>query len=165
MKRSTLTHLLTTVAVCLLAVALGAALKCRPRTVPLEECSEVYRQYCDTPGIRAAFIKDKQINDTLRLDMTLLQADDSATFVWLLKKWGKSDELIEELLSFDNDEKTRFVKRIPKGHPELPRDKDDTNNEVIATFPVLKSVAIFHTQTQEQIKVVLHANYFKEIEL
>ena len=58
------------------------------RTVPLDECSELYRRYCDVPGIRAAFIKDKKINDTVFVDVTLLQAMDDSAWCVLQKDFN-----------------------------------------------------------------------------
>ena len=48
-----------------------------PRTVPLWECSEVYRRYADSEHVAAAFLKDFRVNDTVCVDVTLLEARDS----------------------------------------------------------------------------------------
>lgn len=132
-----------------------------PRTVPFEQCSEVYQRFHNTPGIQASFIKDKQINDTLSLDMTLLAAEDTDAFVQLLKKMGKSEEYIEELMSSIVDENTRFVCRCPKGHPELPRDADNKNNDVMALFPGRITVVFFHVKEGQDIKDVFRANFHR----
>lgn len=47
---------------------------------PQGEASEYYTRYAGADGINAAFVKDYRINDTLRLDVTLLEVTDSA--VW-----------------------------------------------------------------------------------
>ena len=70
---------------CLVAATVPAAIVYWRHTVPLSQCSEVYRRYRDLPGVQASFIHDKQINDTLSLDMTLFVAYDSLAFVNLLK--------------------------------------------------------------------------------
>lgn len=118
-----------------------------PRTVPLEQCSEVYRRYHDTPGIQASFIRNKKINDTLRLDMTLFKAEDSLAFASLLSQMGQSQESIDYILSLgDVDDGYRFTGKL----------RDD----VFAVFPSLKTVAFFDvpdkTLTKQVVEVNLH---------
>ena len=158
--RWTITLLLTPL---LLAVVALAVYRCH--TVPLSQCSEVYRRFHDIPGIRASFIKDKQINDTLCLDMTLFEADDSLAFATLLKAWGRSDEFIHDIQASIVDENTRFIKQIPKGHPELPADKNDNNNDIRAIFPAKRAVAIFHTTNATQIDATMDAHFDKTVNI
>ena len=157
---------LLTLLLCLLTAAVTLAVVKLPRTVPLDQCSEVYQRYHDVPGIRAAFIRDKQINDTLKVDMTLLVADDSLAFANLLKSWNNSDEFITDMMSSVVDENTRFIKMHPKGHPELPKDMETiTNNEWVAIFPMKRAVAFFHTQTEEEINTIKTANYREKVNI
>ena len=133
-----------------------------PRTVPLAETSEVYRQYRHQPGVRAAFIRQMPINDTLRLDMTLLEAEDSAAFADLLRKMGKSKEFINDMMSSIIDENTRFIYRIPKGHPDLPKSIDNKNNELMAIFPAKKIVSIIHTNEHRELHDAMISNLREE---
>lgn len=156
---------LLTLALSFLAVLAAVAWRCWPRTVPLSQCSEVYQRYHDTPGIQASFIKNKQINDTLRLDMTLFEADDSLAFANLLKDWGKSDEYIHDIMTHYFDKNTRYIKLHPKGHPELPKSKIKTENEIVATFPVIRTILVFHTQTEQAIDQIVYSNLREEIRI
>ena len=75
MKRKVIIPLVVFLAI----LGIGAAITYRPHTVPWEECSEVYRRYATTDGIRASYIKDYRVNDTITLNVTLLEATtDSA---------------------------------------------------------------------------------------
>jgi hypothetical protein len=67
-------------ALTLVGVALVVAMLLLPRPLPPDECSDIYRQYKDTPGIKASFIKDYPLDDTTTIDVTMLQAKD--TNVW-----------------------------------------------------------------------------------
>ena len=147
---------------CLLAAVVPAAITYWRHTVPLAECSEVYRQYRHQPGVRAAFIRQMPINDTLRLDMTLLEAEDSAAFAGLLIKMGKSEEFINDIMSSIVNENTRFIRRIPKGHPELPRSTDNKDNELMAIFPAKKIVAIIHTKEHTELHDAMISNLREE---
>ena len=61
----------------LLLVGGAAAWKFFPHTLNHDECSDVYRHFADMrlPGVRVTYVQDKIINDTLRLPVTLLQAE------------------------------------------------------------------------------------------
>ena len=61
----------------LLAVGATAAWKFMPRTLSYDECSTVYRHFADMQleGVRITYIKDKIINDSLRLPVTLIEAE------------------------------------------------------------------------------------------
>ena len=143
-----------------------------PRTVPLAECSEVYRQYRHQPGVRAAFIRQMPINDTLRLDMTLLEAEDSAAFADLLRAMGKSEEYIRDMATLrtmyekmDNGYNVRHSRRCLRGHPADPPDSDPKNNEVVSFFSVRMCVAVFHTHTQQEIQTVLYKSFHNDIDI
>ena len=156
---------LLTLALSFLAVLAAVAWRCWPRTVPLSQCSEVYQRYHDTPGIQASFIKNKQINDTLRLDMTILEAEDSLAFANLLKSMGKSDEYITDILSLGGNTDKCYSGTFRRGELGSLGDSDDANNEVRSVFPVRMTVAIFHTRTAEELKAVLRKSYYSKIKI
>ena len=162
---------LSVLAVALLLAVAGVWWVFQTRQLPLSECSEVYRQYRHQPGVRAAFIRQMPINDTLRLDMTLLEAEDSAAFADLLRKMGKREEYVREMMTLrdmyvnkKDGNKVRFSCRCLKGCPGCPADADETKNEVVSFFPVRMAVAIFHTRA-ENIDVVLKKSFFDEIDI
>lgn len=156
---------LLTLALSLLAVLAAVAWRCWPRTVPLSKCSEVYQRYHDTPGIQASFIKNKQINDTLRLDMTILEAEDSLAFANMLKSMGKSDEYITDILSLGGNTDKCYSGTFRRRELGSLGDSDDANNEVRSVFPVRMTVAIFHTRTAEELKAVLQKSYYSKIKI
>ena len=146
---------------CLLLTGAMTLLTIQRHTVPLSQCSEVYRRYCHLPGIQASFIRQLPINDTLRLDMTLFEAQDSVSFANLLHHMGKSDEYIIGIKKAVVDNNTRFVGRRPKGHPELPRDPEDKNNDVMAIFPARNEVAFLHSNSYDEARDALISNIRK----
>ena len=154
---------LLTLALSLLAVLAAAVWRCWPRTVPLEQCSEVYQRYHDTPGIQASFIRNKKINDTVAVDMTMLVADDSASFARLLKLIGKTDDYINYITQIKNPT-TRFVGAFSMDN-QPATDDDYCNSDVLACFPTRKTVALFHTVTQEQYDLILQGNLQKHIKI
>ena len=75
---------LLTVIIILAMVLLALAVRLWPRTVPYTQCSDLYKRYAAVDDIDATFIKGYQVNDTLFVDVTLLQAKDSAGWERLL---------------------------------------------------------------------------------
>ena len=135
-------------AVGLVAALLTVIVIRAPRTVPLAETSEVYRQYRHLPGVRAAFIRQMPINDTLRLDMTLLEAEDSAAFAALLIKMGKSEEFVQYIMSIEQEEEDRFT------------GKDEQNN-IVVVFPNKKTVVVMGEKEESRQKEIMW-NYLNE---
>ena len=73
-----------TILLCLLLLGGGALVVYCPRTVPYAQCSDLYKRYAAVDDIDATFIKDFKVNDTLFVDVTLLEAKDSAGWERLL---------------------------------------------------------------------------------
>ena len=65
------------ISIVIFVVIVGGVLayKYMPRTVPYEQCSEVYKRYAEVEGVRASFVKDFWLNDSVAVDVTLLEAD------------------------------------------------------------------------------------------
>ncbi len=132
----------------LLLSAITSAVIYWRHTVPLAETSEVYRQYRHQPGVRAAFIRQMPINDTLRLDMTLLEAEDSAAFADLLRAMGKSEEFVQYIMSIELEEEDRFT------------GKDEQDN-IVVFFPNKKTVVVMG-EKDESRQIEIMWNYLNE---
>ena len=52
---------------------------------PSNEVSEIYARYEKVEGINVSFVKDYKVNDTVFVDITLLEATDSVGWVTLKK--------------------------------------------------------------------------------
>ena len=71
--------------VALLAAATWAVVHHR-QTVPLDQCSNVYRHFADHRDIEASFIKDFRLNDTVQLSVTVLHAVSDSAWLALSKE-------------------------------------------------------------------------------
>jgi hypothetical protein len=147
------------VAVCLMVAALVLVVKYHPRTVPIEECSQIYRDYADNPHIAVAFIKDFPVNDTLRVDVTTLQATTDSAWCALLLDFGAPAEFMELYMTdkslFIGDDvnaitlfyrdKNDLKKRIPNNHPD--------SRLVIASHN-RRTLCIFMTEDNKQKDII-----------
>lgn len=77
-------RLLIPLVVFLAVTGVGIVATYWPRPVPWDECSELYRRYADSPDIRAAYIKDYQLSDTLTICATILEAANDSSWSLLI---------------------------------------------------------------------------------
>lgn len=136
-------------ALTLVGVALVVAMLLLPRPLLPDECSDVYRQYKDTPGIKASFIKDYPINDTTTIDVTMLQAQDSAT-------WS---ELIISLCHNDNKEEYLFnelnLNHIKKDDLDQQKYLDFESEYMIISYFYDLTVGVFPIESKEKQDILI----------
>lgn len=147
-----------TILVCLLILGGGALILGWPRTVPFEQCSEIYQKYANEEDIKASFIKDFKVNDTVFVDVTLLEAIDSTGWD-ILKKDFEVDSLPPELQQLvDNGEDLVFTKSRPKS--EI--DKSDFPNDLLAISHLSHTLTVFHIKSDIEKHAVYNHNYKEE---
>ena len=163
MRRRRWIYWIVVVLIGLLLSAITSAVIYWRHTVPLAETSEVYRQYRHQPGVRAAFIRQMPINDTLRLDMTLLEAEDSAAFADLLRAMGEREEFIREMATLreihinqENGYNIRYT-----GDWKSPSGIE----QEVSYFPVRRCVAVFHTISEKEMDAVFDRNVHNEFDI
>lgn len=161
MKKS---WLLTALGCLLLFAACFLVVQC-PRTVPLRQCSELYQRYAKTPGIDASFIKDFRVNDSVTLDVTLLEARDSAGWATLKHDFAVPD-LNDELQQFTDDGKDLiFSRKIAKNGQPLNAHDDTSNYDVLATSHYAHTLTIFHITNNDEKLAVYYHNFDESINL
>ena len=141
MKRSWL----ITILVCLLLLGGGTVVILMPQVVPFSQCSDVYKQYADVDGIDATFIKGYRVNDTLTVNVTLLQATDSAGWARL------QEDFALQPLSPD------YMAMIEQGK-DLVSIKMISETEEAAFSRLKRSVSIFHVRNREECRAVRYHN-------
>lgn len=151
---------IVTVLILLLFTAGGVLVKRCPRTVPFEQCSELYQHYADTEGIEASFIQGYRLNDSLRVDVTLLQATDSAAWQQLMDTMYSNYS--QEARDYIMHRKKIRVRAIPKGYLNLPTDTVLLNNDIVVTDVANQTVFIFNLTDSNQLYAITR-KYLKEI--
>ena len=146
--------LLSTLLVCLLAVGGAVLVKRCPRTVPLEETSELYRRYAGAEGLEVSFVQGYRLNDSVRVDVTLLQATDSAAWEQLLADFT-IPKIPPEYLERMTSKPSVTARLRPKNHPEQPMDTTLLNNDVYLYSLNMKSIAICHITEEKQFDAVM----------
>lgn len=148
-------------AIIFLAIVLVAlAVRLWPRTVPFDQCSDVYKRYAAVDGVDATFIKDYKVNDTVLVDVTLLEAKDSVGWATLKKDFEVPNPPPGVQQFIDYGEDLIGVKIIPKS------SASDTiltpyPNDVLAISYLKRILTVFHVKNKEELNAVRHYNYDK----
>lgn len=128
---------------------------------PSSEVSELYTKYANTEGVEASFVKDFRINDTVFVDVTMLEAEDSVAWALLCKDFDapipsqKSQQLIK------NGVDLIFSGTIPKSESEVSTNTYMYN--VLAISYLSHTLTVFHTINENEKHAVQYYNYDKSI--
>ena len=152
-----------TVLVYLLIVGGGAGVLLWPRTVPLGQCSEVYKTYANNPSIKASFIKDFRINDSVTVDVTLLEAVDSNGWNTLVTDMNLGIQDSSTRSDIANGMDLITVKQVKKGVYSKPIATSSGNVDIVATSHLRKEVSIFHPKDRKEKHAIWFYNLEKSI--
>lgn len=151
----------------LLLVGGTTAWKYTPHSLSYDECSEVYRHFADMrlPGVRVTYIQDKIINDSLRIPVTLLQAENDAGWAAIDSLFGLTadrNKLINDTTipdevkeGFLNNTAEFYVQRAHRETPDKKIAPGDTRPDDVSVyiFPDLRCVTIYETGIVEEAQV------------
>ena len=145
-----------------LAVAAAVGVVVWRHVLPMYHVSDFYRRYHNADGIVASYIHNFPVNDTVFVDVTLLEAIDSVGWDILKKDFEVASPPPELQQLVDNGEDLIYVKLIPKS------TASDTilnpyPNDVLAISPLNRTLTIFHIANAEEKHAVFHHNYKKTI--
>lgn len=155
MKRSWL----ITILVCLLILGGGGAVLLLPQVVPFDQCSDVYKRYAKMDGVDATFIKDYKVNDTVFVDVTLLEARSDSAWNVLLHDFNITPPP-REVIEITSDG-CIDIWAAPKKDYSLPMDSFPLNNDLIAISWTERRISVFSIETMLQLRS-LKRNQFKE---
>lgn len=156
---SRLTSWPATLTFCLLIVLGVLAVKLWPRTVPFEQCSEVYKKYAGADGVDASFLKDFRVNDSVAVDVVLLEARTDSAWGMLLQDFNITPppQEVTEIMGDDGID----IWAAPKKDYSLPMDSILLNNDLIAMSWTDRRISVFSIETMQQLRSVIH-NQIKE---
>lgn len=116
--------LITSLAAAVLLTAAVWAIRWE-RTVPLGQCSLLYQEYADRKDVKVSFIKDFYLNDSVSVDVTLLQPTTDSAWLALedelhIDKKGNTydSESIMRNITTSWVQKSDITKYSPMGSPD-----------------------------------------------
>ncbi len=145
-------------------VGVALAVKFLFCAVPYWQSSEVYKKYKDVEGIRASYVKDFRVNDTMTVAVTLLEATDSAGWERLMERFGAPDDMIETVKS-NPEARKAWVRMAPKGHPEemveggmQGGDTEEWGYDMVAISFEPRAIAVFDVKSKEDFIALFYYN-------
>ena len=130
------------------------------RTVPYWQCSEVYKRYKDVEGVRATYVKDYRVNDTLTVGVTLLEATTDSGWAKLVSKFNVPMEMVE--LAKSNPDIDIWVGQALKDRPEVLCDVSELNEEEAQELEIMTismqmhTICIFHTCNKQEMDAIFY---------
>lgn len=148
---------------CILLVGCGFCVLLWPRTVPFSQCSDLYKKYAKADGINASFVMDYRINDSVSVDVTLLEATDSNGWKTLKRDFCLPN-LNQDFQRRNNIKKERiFTRSVNKKNYCEPADEASPDCEIIAISFSKCQISIFHISNPKEKHAVLYYNFEKSI--
>ena len=160
----------------LLLVGGAAAWKFIPHTLSHDECSDVYRHFADMrlPGVRVTYVQDKIINDTLRLPVTLLQAETDEGWAAIDSLFGltANRNILINDTTIPDEVKQLLLNNAPsfttqRSHRETPEQHITSmdmrpDDVTVYIFHDLRCVTIYETGIVEE-EAQIHLQNSKEL--
>ena len=138
-------------------VVIGGVLAVRylPPAIAYWRSSEVYKRYSRVEGVRATYIKDFPLNDTLTVAVTLLEATTDSGWAVLQEDFNVPvvPKEYEELFCGDSNKVS--VEGVPKKVP-LYFGEDTIYNDLIVTSRYRRTIAHFVITSREQKRLIIN---------
>lgn len=122
---------------------------------PSHEVSEIYTRYENTDGIDASFIKDFRVNDSVFIDVTLLEAKDSAGWATLMHDFAVPDIDPKIRQHIYNKKELVFYQTLTPSHYPISIPSDTILFDVLAISYYAHTLTIFHSKNEKERHVVL----------
>lgn len=120
---------------------------------PSYSVSELYTKYAGTEGLDVAFVKDYRVNDTVFVDVTMLEARDTAIWNRLLKDFNIY--IPDEMLPFI-DSNSVYLKYAPRNNYTAPMDSIILNNDIIVYAYLKRTILVFEIENEKQNNAIIN---------
>jgi len=121
---------------------------------PTHAVSGVYTKYAGTDGLNVVFLKDFQVNDTLFVDVTLLEAKTDSAWVVLQSDFHVPiiPEEYRELLA--NSSSVDFW-LASKKDPTIRTDTIISHNDLIVMSRQKQTISVCHIENKRQADAIM----------
>jgi len=141
-----------------LAVAAAVGTVFWRHILPRWQVSDIYRRYEHVDGIAASYIHNYPVNDTLTLDVTLLEATTDSAWQALCADFALSDIV-------ENIEQTApnivFLRQVSRHNYTQVVLGDSPDAECLAISCDSRTLAVFHTHNVAEMHAVVYHNLKK----
>lgn len=138
-----------------LAVAAAAAAVVWRCVSPRRQVIPLFERYRHADGIAASYIHNYHVNDTLLVDVTLLEALSDTGWAMLQHNFNIPIVPKEWEKAFYADGSQTALKMVPKDNPSLPMDTIIMNNDLVAISYPRRSICVFSIESMSQLKTLM----------
>ena len=139
-----------------LAVAAAIGVVVWRHVLPMRRVSDLYRHDEHADGIAASYIHNYHVNDTITLDVTLLEATTDSAWQALCADFAIS-RVVEEMVQINPD--LVFCRQVSRHDYKQVVRGDSPDAEILAISCDTKTFAVFHTRNAAEIHAVFCYNY------
>ena len=153
------TRILLTVLICSILVGGALVYRYMQYVVPYWQCSEVYKRYHKVEGVRATYVKNYPVNDTLTIGVTLLEATTDSGWAMLQRDFSITPIPPEVINLIDSNSVDLWL----ASKRDYSRHKDSilSNNYLIAASRFKHKIAIFDIWSEEQLDAIYYYHFNK----
>ena len=140
-------HILVVAAVAMIGVLL---FRLWPRTLTAEQCGEINQRYLSIPNVHSTFTKDKKINDSVSVDVVLLQAENEAGWGKMMEEFDIADIPDEYLADFNSDSNQVWLKFL-----NIDSTRQQPPSEMAVIYFYKKSILLLHLANEYQYNTLV----------
>ena len=123
---------------------------------PQQQVSDLYRRYEHADGIAASYIHNYHVNDTITLDVTLLEATTDSAWQALCSDFAISN-IVDTIKQIAPD--VVFSRLVNRHDYSQVAFGDSPDAEILAISCDTKTFSIFHIHDTTEIHAVFWHNY------
>lgn len=143
-----------------LAVAAAIGVVVWRHVLPMRRVSDLYRHYEHADGIAASYIHNYHVNDTITLDVTLLEATTDSAWQALCSDFAITN-IVDTIKQIAPD--VVFSRLVNRHDYSQVAFGDSPDAEILAISCDTKTFSIFHIHDITEIHAVFHHNYKKSV--
>ena len=130
---------------------------------PSHEVSDLYTHYEKVEGIDASFIKDFRVNDSVFIDVTLLEAKDSAGWATLMHDFAVPEPNAEWQAFIANGEDLIFSHILTPDDYPISISKDTILFDMLAVSYYSQTLTVLHAKNDQEKISIIHHNFQESI--
>lgn len=132
------------------------------RIFPSADVNKLYIRYENVEGVNVSYVKKFKINDTVIVDVTILEATDSVAWATLKNDFATLEPTPSTQEDIDSGKDIIYVKLIPKSI-STDSTTDSYPMDVLAISHLNRTLTIFHVNNEAESYIIRNYNYDKSI--
>ena len=119
---------------------------------PSREVSELYARYADVEGVEASFIKDYRVNDSVFVDVTVLEASSDSAWAVLKKEYKVPALTPKQKIDMENGSPCIAFCGL---HKKDERAKYTNENTLVVAMHNNSTIYVFYSKTSEHCNAIM----------